>query len=364
MALSPQRAAGLEIARSLACFAMAFLVTAGVLHAALGDTLHLHADMRSEKLEMMREWHGNVFSAVFGSSHVHDGFDPRAFDRTLAGTPLATHSANYAVEGGSQSEQRVMALRFLKQLESPASAGAPAQPCLTILEFGAGANFTNDQLVHPRSINIYDWQTARLITHFVAPGMPLRQRMGRIGFALAGATLHYANVGMLSNAIFAPPLSQKMMTFQTADDRRGIDPQPENPWFVKDYQRRLADRPAVLPITQGIVTPGSYELIEELAAAATIPNVSFVYVVMPKTGDVLGAENLPDQLTVQTAHGAIEVPMINLARPDRFPQLYDPSLWSDPAHLDGRGAYLATQVLAEQLQQWYGGHGMPHPCGG
>jgi hypothetical protein len=343
---------------------MAFLVTAGILHAALGDTLRLHADIRSEKLEMMKEWHGKVFSAVFGSSRVHDGFDPRAFDLALAGTPLATRSANFAVEGGSQSEQRVMALRFLQQLESPASAGAPAQPCLAILEFGAGANFANRHLMHPRSINIYDWQTTRLVTHFVSPGMPFQQRVGRIGFALIAETLHYANVGMLSNAIFAPPLNQEILSFQTADDRRGMDPLPDNPKFVETYQRRLANRPAVLPIRQGVVSPGNYDLIDELAANSPVSHVSFVYVVMPITDDLWGAEDLPEHLTVHTEHGTIDVPIVNLARPDRFPQLYDPSLWWDPDHVNERGASLATQILAEQLKKWYGAHGMPHPCGG
>jgi hypothetical protein len=85
---------------------------------------------------------------------------------------------------------------------------------------------------------------------------------------------------------------------------------------------------------------------------------------MPMTDDLWGAEDLPEHLTVRTEHGTIDVPIVNLARPDRFPQLYDPSLWWDPDHVNERGASLATQILAEQLKKWYGAHGMPHPCGG
>jgi hypothetical protein len=313
---------------------------------------------------MLKEWHGKVFSAAFGSSHVHDGFDPRAFDRTLAGSPIATRSANLGIAGGSQSEQRAMALEFVKQLETPAETGAPPQPCIVMLELGAGANFTNDHLVHPRAINIYDWQTARFVSDLISPAMTKAQRIGRVGYALAASGLYYLNIGMVSNAIFSPPLSEKTMTDQTMEDRRGLAPAPENFKEAANFSNILHGVPAKLALSPGMITPGNSLLIAQLAAASRVPGVSFAYFEMPMIDNGKGALDYPDHLTVQTVHGPTDVPIINLARPDRFPQFYVPDLWSDGAHVDAHGAEIVTAVLAQQLKLWYAAHGMPRPCGG
>ena len=66
-----------KIFSAVAMFAAGFVVVAGVVHLAVGDPLRLYADMRSEKLMVMDEWQGRAYSAAFGSSHVHYGFDPR-----------------------------------------------------------------------------------------------------------------------------------------------------------------------------------------------------------------------------------------------------------------------------------------------
>ena len=145
-----------RIAASLGLFLLGFCVMAAMLHVLVRDSLHLHADIRSEKLLIMQQWQGRAVSSSFGSSHMHDGFDPRAFDDELQGTAFATRSINGAVAGGSQSEQRVMALEFVRGLRWPPvdTGGQSPQACLVLLEITAGANFTNDHLVHPRAINI------------------------------------------------------------------------------------------------------------------------------------------------------------------------------------------------------------------
>src|ERR1700678_217055 len=69
--LASGRPSGREILWAVALAALGFVATAGLLHAAIRDPLHLHADIRSEKLAMMESWRGQVFSAAFGTSHVH-----------------------------------------------------------------------------------------------------------------------------------------------------------------------------------------------------------------------------------------------------------------------------------------------------
>jgi hypothetical protein len=85
---------------------------------------------------------------------------------------------------------------------------------------------------------------------------------------------------------------------------------------------------------------------------------------MPFIDDGYGAREFPDHLAVQTIHGITDVPIVNLGRPDRFPQFYKPNVWADVAHVDGHGAEMASDALAEQLKLWYAAHGMPPNCGG
>lgn len=352
-----------RIVPSVGLAILAFLGMATLIHAAIRDPLYLHADVRSEKLVMLKQWHGKTFSAVFGSSHVHNGFDPSTFDATLIGTPAATRSANLAIEGGSQSEQFVMAQQFLKQLQTPAQVGAPSQPCIVMLEMLAGANFTNDHLVHPRAINIYDWPTTRMVTRFADPSMGAVQRSGRIGYALAAMALHYANVGMLSNQIFAPPLSDAILKDQTEDDRRGQAVLTSQASYTASLEKIIRDSPRQSTISPGIPRVGNTVLVQQLAAASAVNNLSFVYIIMPGLGDLTAGADYPDHLTVSVPWGTIDVPIINLARADLYPEFYKPELWHDEAHFDGAGAQIASRVLAEQLKKWYAVHGGPTPCG-
>ena len=127
-----------------------------------------------------------------------------------------------------------------------------------------------------------------------------------------------------------------------------------------ELERSMPKVPAILPAQP---LPGSVELIEQLAAVSAVRHVSFVYVVMPMLEDMGHALDYPDHLTVTGKDGPMDVPIINLGRSDRFPQMFDPQLWHDYAHFTGAGARLATQILAEQLKQWYALHGGAPACG-
>ncbi len=351
---APARTGARQIAVALALAAAGFVAMAALLHAAIRDPLHLHADVRSEKLLMLDRLQGTVYSAVFGSSHVHNGFDPRVFDRDTAGSPAQTHTVNLAIEGGSQAEQRVMALEFLRHLTPPPNGDR----CLVMLELNAGANFMSVHLVHPRSINVYDWPTTRFVTKLTDPEMSLRQRAGRTAFALAAFALHSMNVGMLSSLVFAPPIDQAIYDDQTVNDQRGQKLEQMDAGNEGSIRKEISGEPASPDTEQGELTPGNSELIAELAARSPEPGLSFVYFVYPKISDLDSTPEYPDHLTVD---GRV-VPIVNLAQPNRYPQLYDPKLWHDDAHLDEAGARLATALFAAQLKSWYAVHGAPSAC--
>ncbi len=209
-----------RIAASLGLFLLGFGLVAALLHGFMRDSLSLHADLRSEKLLLMEQWQGRAVSSSFGSSHMLDGFDPRAFDTALQGTPLATRSINEAVGGGSQAEQRVMAIEFMRGLRWPpvSTDGLAPQSCFVLLEMNAGANFANRHLVHPRAINIYDWRTVRFMAGLTDVSMNWPRRLGRVGFAAIAAGLHYMNVGMVSSRIFPAPVDRDELLNDTQND--------------------------------------------------------------------------------------------------------------------------------------------------
>ena len=354
MQQSERPALGRAIVGSAGLFCLGFVAVALLLHLTLRNPLYLHADVRSEKLLLLERLQGTVYSAVFGSSHLHNGFDPRTFDAALAGSPAQTHTVNLAIEGGSQAEQRTMAAEFLHHLVAPTHPDA----CMVMLELTAGANFASDHLVHPRSINIYDWRTARFVAELTDTHMSLTERAGRIGFAVAAAGLHYMNVGMLSNHIFAPPMDQKALSYESEDDRRGLKVEPYNASFEPRLYHEVQGEPAHPALTPGELTDGNTALIEQLQQESPVKNLQFLYVVYPKISDMAQEDTFPDHLEA----GGETVPIIDLARPDRFPQLYNPELWHDDAHFNGHGAAVVSQVLGEQVKAWYAAHGGPPRC--
>ena len=346
-----------EIFAALGMFVLGFLATAAAIHASIRNPLRLHADIRSEKLAILDEMRGRAESAAFGSSHVHNGFNPGAFDRELAGSPLETRSENLGVAGGSQSEQRAMALEFVRHLQ-PAPAASHA--CLVMLELNAGANFTPDHLVHPRAIDIYDWKTARFISHLVDPAMSWKQGAGRTGFALVAMGLHYANVGMLSNLIFAPSLNQAIIKRETEGDRRGQEVSAYDPVRVAAMAKEIAAQPKQVRFEAISTTPGNTGLISEIADASAVKGLAFAYIVMPSLDDLKITSIYPDAIDA----AGLQVPIVNLARPDRYPQLYHAELWNDDSHLNGRGAEMASVLVADELKRWYAAHGGAPRCGG
>ena len=347
------------LAAALALFALGFVIAAALLHFTVRDPLHLHADFRSEKLVMLGQLQGSVFSAAFGTSHVHNGFDPRAFDRELAGPQPAgqagieTHSMNMAVAGGSQAEQRVMALEFVRHIQAPPRGDA----CLVMLELDAGANFLTGFLVHPRTIDIYDWHTAAFVGQLTSAQMSRTQRLGRIGYALVASGLHYINLGMVSNAIFAPQLNQALVDDQMQADRRGLlEENHGNAKLTEEFDAT----PRSSRTAPGLLTPGNTDFLREIQSASPGHALDFVYFVFPKFSDLTAEPVYPDHLEV---NGHM-VPIINMARPSRFPQLYRIALWRDDAHLDRDGAALLSKLLADEIKTWYTAHGGAPPCGG
>ena len=166
---------------------------------------------------------------------------------------------------------------------------------------------------------------------------------------------------MLSDKIIAPPVDAAMMEHDTEEDRRGEDVLAYDPENGAEESKMIAQEQGRFKLNAPEMYPGNYELIDELAASSPVSNVSFVYVVYPKLTDVSGTLNYPNEIVTPRGH---LVPIIDLARPDRFPSFYETKFWHDEAHLDEQGAAQVSEVFAQQLMAWYAAHGAPQRCGG
>ena len=335
-----------------------FVFLAAFVHVILPPPLALYADRRSEKLAILANSQGRYSAAFFGSSHVHNGFDPRVFDAEMANSAEPTASLNLAIEGGSQIEQLALAEEFLKNLDTKYLA-INRQQCFVLLEFNAGAIFESRYLFHPRSINLYNADMLPVALRFADNSVSITQRIGRLFYSLGSAFLYYINVGMLSNVVFSPPIKAEMVQRETFDDRRGFLSEAPNTGDLTRVAVALANRPERPVILQGKVSAGHLYLVSKLAQSSPGRNVQFIYVVTPKIDGLISFETYPDY--IPGPYGS--VPIINLSDPQRFPELYDKALWNDKTHLNERGAKSFSRLLADQIKAWYLRNGVPVPCG-
>jgi len=316
---------------------------AGILHSLLPPPFERHLAERSEKLRMLDDWHGRVNSAAFGTSRVHNGFSPAAFDAVFANASYRIASLNVGLFGGSQTEQRAFAKSFIARLDPP--RGQPSV-CLILLELDAGLNFQPVNLFHPRSIDIYDLDTVRFVASFSGENIALERRIGRMAFAVISGILHFANIGMIGSSIFDWPMSDHGSAPETSSDSRGLLTVPADQKGVHAVTETF-ERPRGKPTPYiDTLTPGNGQLPYELAAGARIPRLQFVYFVFPKLSSL---DRFPIYPTAIPGPNG-PVPIINLSRPDRFPELFKPQLWANPGHLNSEGAAAVSAVLAREVR--------------
>ncbi len=295
-------------------------------------------------------------SAAFGSSHIHFGFDPRVFDRTLGLHAIPADTLNLAIQGGSQTEQFAMAKWFLVKSRRGQTGG----DCLIMLELNAGANLEVRHLVHPRSINIYDASNADLSLKFSEAGIPWIRRIGRSGFAFAATSMHYLNVGMLASRVLPHEINRAVLVRESAFDRRGLLVEPPDAAGTAGVAEVFRTRPAAPSIVQLSLMRGLTTLVSKLELAAGGKGVEYFFLVTPKVTDIESYDEYPDC----TVAGNLRVDVINVARPPEFPELYRPALWNDVAHLNEAGADVYSRLVAEEVARRKTRPRVPEDCEG
>jgi hypothetical protein len=87
--------------------------------------------------------------------------------------------------------------------------------------------------------------------------------------------------------------------------------------------------------------------------------VQFMYVATPRLEDLKSAPDYPAEIEGPAG----PVPIFNLARPDLYPELYQPQNWRNAHHLNhDLGAPLFSRLLASQVRSWLGTHPVAARC--
>lgn len=331
---------------ALASFLAGLVIAAIAVRPFVGDPMTLYAPYRTEKLAVLARDAGGACTAAFGTSHVHNGFDPRVFDAAAAADGWQAHSLNLAVEGGSQGEQYLLARAFLADRARFAGKG---RPCVLMLELNAGVNMQANNFVNPRAINIYDPDVTALTLSYATPDLPWLRNMGRQWFALAGAAMYQLNTGMLAGRIFARDLDQQLLDRQVSDDQRGLLVESANARESAAVSQAIATRPAVPATERAILAAGHAALLRRLYALDPDDRAELVLVVTPKISDLTVEERYPPCLLV----GQRRVAVLDLASPGNFPEIYHADLWHDLAHLNAAGAAVYSRALARAYRQWH-----------
>lgn len=350
------RLSGSTLLRTIFLFVAGFAIAVALLHFVVSDSLSLYGSDRSEKLEILRRSGFGYSSAIFGSSHAQQAFDPRVFDATLAGTPLGVRTLNMGIGGGSHPEQRLVALYFLKHLKPPPQG----TPCLVLLEASAPSRFSLMFVSHPRQVNIMDWRSAEIAYDFALPPMNTTRYLHLREATFEPALYHSINLGMLSNRIFRPPYNDDLIEKETRDDQRGLYNPPPDQYSDADVKHGYARAFPVARAVPAHMEQGHTMIIEDLERAPNGDKVQFVWVAFPRLDDLRTYAVLPE--SQMTSRG--EVPIIDLARPDLYPQLYERSLWLDSQHVNAEGAKVVSALLAKKLLEWAGTHPVRQNCGG
>lgn len=346
-----------SIFRAILLFLGGFVLAATGLHWFVANPFGLYSSERSEKLEILRRNNFAYSSAMFGSSHVQQGFNPGSFDAGVAGTALDVHSYNLGVDGGSQPEQLLIAQYFLAHLKLPPEP----RPCLVMLEATAPSTFSRFFGPQPREINMFDWRALRLTLQF--PGLPRDRttflyRSHQNFMLLEAAFDNSINLGMLSNRIFRPAYDEDAIEFETKDDQRGQHFIQPNAASEADVNRSFGLRHFPPEAIGEMMSEGNKTVMEELHNSPNGDRVQFAWVAMPELGDLIRYKLYPS--TETTSFG--EVPIFDLARPDLYPELYDRSMWLDNQHLNAQGSKLFSALLAQQMLTWFSNHPI-HSCG-
>lgn len=334
-------AARRRVFASLVAAVGGFVLTLAVLHAALD--LPPRIEGYSEKLAHYQR-HADQYSVLYvGSSRVFRHMVPAAFDEAAAEAGLKIRSFNFGVDGLNLIELRTL-LGAIARSGGGSSRYVLIEPALALR-----LRARNVATVRAAYFHDFDNTVEEIGAMRFSPG-----QWRPIGRSLLACLYHYAFVGRLASALLPPATGPPRG--HLADElaaSRGFEAfnRTEGRWYrhVQDNFDRLSSRirerppPAERLIRQ--FEPASETLLD---AVLPLRERGFepVFVISPilqLSGPLRAFEEFHRRRDP-------EIPLLSYI--GRVDEIYDRSFWSDPAHMNGKGAEIFSRRLGRDLAAW------------
>jgi hypothetical protein len=353
---SPHASIAMRAVRTLILIASGvifFAASAAILRNVLPAPLTTEADRRRLVFERASPPYDTVF---LGTSRTYRGLDPAAFDTRTAAAGRPTHSFNFGLFGLRLFEAR----RVLKDL---LAADREDRLRFVFLEMPpANWALERENLQSDRVIRYHDWRTFVDILRYLNQDpqtsvwsgwprvVPLMENQANRGLGAAAFQSLAAGEDGVDDFIEqgAAELGDRGDGFQPLDQalsradgdarermeerHRLLLPSPEE-WeeSIEKLRKQLS--------AHQTVTDVAIELLAELSALVDQQRATPIFYLAP---------GFTPQWDVRGAHERGSVPaLLAFDDPDRYPELYDRSLYFDKGHLNERGAELFSVVLAD-----------------
>lgn len=328
-------------------FLIGLLGTAAGIHAL--DDMPFWGWNRGKMLQVTQGL--DEYDTIFvGSSRVEHGVVPEVFDRRMAQLGHPSSSYNLAFGGVRANDVAAYADWVLER--------RPKRLRRLVIELqtydqwrGAGDNWMADQDLEMHTVASL---RARLESIWLSPRR-WRQQLAMLHFVLAHAVTNVLCIGQAPRIVDGMLGLDRYMRKGEADwvrDRgfvtsavvAGPDLRRIHEEFAADPSqgRDRLDwkwRPEVVAARHGGFP---LRVLRAQADRIRAMGIEPIYVVMPCCyADFLGADAIPQV--------AAEFRVLDLDRPDLYPELFAFDLWHDPGHFDLGGALLFSEYLAEGI---------------
>lgn len=318
-----------------------FFLTLIGLHAFV--VLPPHIEGYSEKLAFY-ERHADQFSVLFvGSSRVFRHMVPAVFDEAAAEAGLEVRSFNIGMDALNMIEQRAL-LRAIGRAGNGSSRYVLVEPAL-------GFRLRARNVATVRAAYFHDFDNT---LEEIGALRFSRSEWRPIGRSLLACLYHYAFVGRLASALLPPATGppRRILEEELAASR-GFEAlnKTEGRWyrFVQDnfnrLSRRIRERPTPAERLIREFTPASETLLEAVMALRErgFEPLFVISPILQLSGPLRAFEEF---------HRRREPAIPLLSYIGHVDEIYDPSFWSDPGHMNGKGAEIFSRRLGRDFAAW------------
>jgi hypothetical protein len=331
--------------RNTAVAIVAFLGMLLAVSQGIRRTVPTHAVILSEKMEYLTA-HGDDYSILLlGSSHVYRHLIPPLLDREIQrATGTSVRSFNLGAPGLALPEAFVLLDRFF--------AATRGHLDWVVVDTTLFSETTPENLLTRRDLDWHDWEETLLACKYlVASRQPSSEKLDKVAAHWRALLMNYLGSGRVAEHARYHMDTDRLLDnsdlFYTLEDEgyRSLDSETDPTYLERAQSFRAKVREGVT--FKGHNKHGKY------AAEAYRAHVFARIVGLADSHGARVAFFDPPRITAQPRTFDVEgVPsplVFDFQDAQRFPSLYDMSLWFDQSHLNRRGSDELTALLAREF---------------